>query len=53
MVNHTSSRLVRVLDTAHSLPGEDGKHRLDVEGYGYHWFRVGAQDSGQPWTPMP
>jgi len=28
----------------HSHAGEDGKHRLVIEAYGYRWYRVGGLD---------
>jgi maltose alpha-D-glucosyltransferase/alpha-amylase len=36
--------LVNLLSEAHSRAGEDGKHRLLIEAYGYRWFRVGGLD---------
>jgi maltose alpha-D-glucosyltransferase/alpha-amylase len=36
--------LVNLLTESHSQAGEDGKHHLLLEGYGYRWFRVGGLD---------
>jgi len=36
--------LINLLAEDHSHAGEDGKHRLVVEGYGYRWYRVGGLD---------
>jgi maltose alpha-D-glucosyltransferase/alpha-amylase len=36
--------LVNLLGPEHSRAGEDQKHRLVVEGYGYRWYRVGGLD---------
>ena len=36
--------LVNLLSEEHSQAGEDGKHRLVIEGYGYRWYRVGGLD---------
>ena len=36
--------LVNLLGTEHSQSGDDGKHHLVVEGYGYRWYRVGGLD---------
>jgi maltose alpha-D-glucosyltransferase/alpha-amylase len=37
--------LVDVFDDRHSRAGDGGAHELDLEGYGYRWFRVGAADN--------
>ena len=37
-------RLVNLLAEDHSDPGEDGRHRLVLEAYGYRWYRVGGLD---------
>ena len=37
-------RLINLLTEDHSDAGEDGKHRLVLEAYGYRWFRVGGLD---------
>jgi maltose alpha-D-glucosyltransferase / alpha-amylase len=34
--------LVNLLGTDHSKAGDDGKHHLVIEGYGYRWYRVGG-----------
>ncbi len=39
-----SDRLVNLLSEDHSDPGEDGKHHLVIEAYGYRWYRVGGLD---------
>jgi maltose alpha-D-glucosyltransferase/alpha-amylase len=36
--------LVNLLSEAHSRAGNDGKHHLLIEAYGYRWFRVGGLD---------
>ena len=36
--------LVNLLTESHSQAGEDGKHHLLLEGFGYRWFRVGGLD---------
>jgi maltose alpha-D-glucosyltransferase/alpha-amylase len=36
--------LVNLLGTQHSKAGDDGKHHLVIEGYGYRWYRVGGLD---------
>jgi maltose alpha-D-glucosyltransferase/alpha-amylase len=36
--------LVNLLTENHSNAGEDGKHHLLLEAYGYRWFRVGGLD---------
>jgi maltose alpha-D-glucosyltransferase/alpha-amylase len=38
-------RLVDVHGDHHSRAEASGVHRLDLEGYGYRWFRVGAADN--------
>jgi maltose alpha-D-glucosyltransferase/alpha-amylase len=38
-------RLVDVHGDHHSRAEASGAHRLDLEGYGYRWFRVGAADN--------
>jgi maltose alpha-D-glucosyltransferase/alpha-amylase len=40
----TACRLVNLLSEDHSIPGEDGKHRITLEPYGYRWFRSGGLD---------
>ncbi|TXM98489.1 trehalose synthase [Methylobacterium sp. WL103] len=37
--------LVDLLTGARSEADEDGRHCLYLEGYGYHWFRVGGLDA--------
>src|SRR5262249_9441683 len=36
--------LVNLLSEDHSHAGEDGRHRLVIEPYGYRWYRVGGLD---------
>src|SRR5438477_2458852 len=36
--------LVNLLSHDHSRAGDDGKHRLVLEPYGYRWYRVGGLD---------
>jgi maltose alpha-D-glucosyltransferase / alpha-amylase len=36
--------LANLLSEDHSHAGEDGKHCLVIEGYGYRWYRVGGLD---------
>jgi maltose alpha-D-glucosyltransferase/alpha-amylase len=36
--------LINLLAEDHSRAGDDGKHSLVMEGYGYRWFRVGGLD---------
>jgi maltose alpha-D-glucosyltransferase/alpha-amylase len=37
--------LVDVFDHRHSHAGVGGVHELDLDGYGYRWFRVGSGDN--------
>jgi maltose alpha-D-glucosyltransferase/alpha-amylase len=36
--------LVNLLSEDHGHAGEDGRHRLVIEPYGYRWYRVGGLD---------
>ncbi len=36
--------LINLLSEDHSKAGDDGKHRVLLEGYGYRWFRAGGLD---------
>jgi maltose alpha-D-glucosyltransferase/alpha-amylase len=36
--------LVNLLSEDHSRAGEDGKHKMVIEAYGYRWYRVGGLD---------
>ncbi len=36
--------LVNLLTGDHSRAGEDGRHHLLMEAYGYRWYRVGGLD---------
>ena len=38
------SLLVNLLSEDHSKPDRKGRHRILMEPYGYHWFRVGGLD---------
>jgi maltose alpha-D-glucosyltransferase/alpha-amylase len=40
----TEKLLVNLLAEDHSRAGDDGKHHLVLEPYGYRWFRVGGLD---------
>jgi maltose alpha-D-glucosyltransferase/alpha-amylase len=42
--DRTDASLVNLLSEAHSRAGEDGKHHLLLEAFGYRWFRVGGLD---------
>lgn len=37
-------RLINVLSDDHSHAGDDGRHRVVLEPYGYRWYRVGGLD---------
>ncbi|HZU38331.1 MAG TPA: alpha-amylase family protein [Gemmataceae bacterium] len=37
--------LIDVFGERHSQAGPSGVHEIDLEGYGYRWFRVGAADN--------
>ena len=41
----SSDLLVNLLSQDHSPAGEDGRHRILLEPYGYRWFRVGGLDA--------
>jgi maltose alpha-D-glucosyltransferase / alpha-amylase len=36
--------LINLLTADHSQAGKNGKHRVCLEGYRYHWYRVGGLD---------
>jgi maltose alpha-D-glucosyltransferase/alpha-amylase len=36
--------LINLLTADHSQVGKNGKHRVNLEGFGYHWYRVGGLD---------
>jgi maltose alpha-D-glucosyltransferase/alpha-amylase len=36
--------LINLLSEDHSRAGGDGRHRMVIDGYGYHWYRVGGLD---------
>ncbi|MDU7520048.1 MAG: alpha-amylase family protein [Roseomonas mucosa] len=38
------SLLVNLLSGDHSRPDKRGRHRILMEAYGYHWYRVGGLD---------
>jgi maltose alpha-D-glucosyltransferase/alpha-amylase len=42
--DESAGLLVNLLSDAHSHAGEDGKHHLLIEAYGYRWYRVGGLD---------
>ena len=35
---------MNLLTEDHSRAGDDGKHHVVLEGYGYRWYRVGGLD---------
>jgi maltose alpha-D-glucosyltransferase/alpha-amylase len=37
-------RLINVLSDDHSVAGDDGRHTVVLEPYGYRWYRVGGLD---------
>ncbi|TXN21007.1 alpha-amylase family protein [Methylobacterium sp. WL9] len=37
--------LVDLLTGARTEAGQDGRHSILIEGYGYHWYRVGGLDA--------
>jgi maltose alpha-D-glucosyltransferase/alpha-amylase len=37
-------RLINLLSDDHSEPGDDGRHAVVLEPYGYRWYRVGGLD---------
>src|SRR5215475_6330404 len=42
--NELDKLLVNLLSEEHSRAGEDGRHRLLLEAFGYRWYRVGGLD---------
>jgi maltose alpha-D-glucosyltransferase/alpha-amylase len=40
----TGKLLINLLSEDHSQAGDNGKHRLVLEAYGYRWYRVGGLD---------
>jgi maltose alpha-D-glucosyltransferase/alpha-amylase len=44
--------LVDVFGDLHSRAGASGAHALDMEAYGYRWFRVGAGDNALDRTAL-
>jgi maltose alpha-D-glucosyltransferase/alpha-amylase len=38
------AHLINLLTVDHSQAGKNGKHRVCLEGYGYHWYRLGGLD---------
>jgi maltose alpha-D-glucosyltransferase / alpha-amylase len=42
--NQSDKLLVNLLSEDHSHAGEDGRHRLLLEAFGYRWYRVGGLD---------
>jgi maltose alpha-D-glucosyltransferase/alpha-amylase len=43
-VGDKGGQLVNLLSEDHSMADEDGRHCILMEGYGYHWYRVGGLD---------
>jgi maltose alpha-D-glucosyltransferase / alpha-amylase len=41
---NASRLLVNLLSNDHSRAGEEGKHKLVLEAYGYRWYRAGGLD---------
>jgi len=48
-----STPLLNLLNDEVSLPQEDGRHRITLEGYGFRWYRLGTRDSGRLRNPEP
>ena len=44
LTGEVGAYLINLLTTDHSQAGKNGKHRVCLEGYGYHWYRVGGLD---------
>jgi maltose alpha-D-glucosyltransferase / alpha-amylase len=42
--DESGKRLINLLTSDHSQAGDDGKHCVCLEGYGYRWYRVGGLD---------
>jgi maltose alpha-D-glucosyltransferase / alpha-amylase len=42
--NQSDKLLVNLLSEDHSRAGEDGRHHLLLEAFGYRWYRVGGLD---------
>jgi hypothetical protein len=40
----TGRLLINLLSENHSKADKRGRHTLLVEGYGYHWYRIGGLD---------
>ena len=40
----TGKLLINLLSESHSKADKRGRHTLLLEGYGYHWYRVGGLD---------
>jgi maltose alpha-D-glucosyltransferase/alpha-amylase len=38
------SHLINLLSDDHSHAGDNGKHRVCLDAYGYRWYRVGGLD---------
>jgi maltose alpha-D-glucosyltransferase/alpha-amylase len=38
------SFLINLLTADHSRAEKNGRHRVCIEGYGYHWYRMGGLD---------
>ena len=39
-----TGKLVNLLSENHSYADKRGRHTLELEGYGYRWYRVGGLD---------
>ena len=44
LYDERGNRLINLLGNDHSQAGDNGKHRVCLEGYGYRWYRVGGLD---------
>ena len=44
--------LVSVFDERHNRAGSHGTHEVELEPYGYRWFRVGAADNALDRTAL-
>jgi len=44
LTDGSEKTLVNLLGAEHSRAGDDGKHHLVLEPYGYRWYRVGGLD---------
>jgi maltose alpha-D-glucosyltransferase/alpha-amylase len=44
IIGDSDDRLINLLSADHSHAGDNGKHCICIEGYGYRWYRVGGLD---------